>query len=298
MATPSLPSVPVYDIPFTSLHLNVKNNGLAISTIALYNFLHNSNPVKDRLKIVYTFFNMDEYTSLSSDLINKSKLIDLIRNSFDMSELRSLCFELEVIYDDIFGERLIDKARELVLYMERQNRVNELVKGCKKLRPGKDWDSVYSPLDQPTALSRSLDADNGPLKQPKTIFTWRKASILLILVISLPFLLGLFLRFQCNEVLVSFRVSPHAQETVIVYSESKFTVLPEHILQISPDIEWLNYYTCKWDVGGDIEILDTSNCNLRLRTGDDDVQDTITLTLHQTGCRLDKVQNLFLVPTQ
>lgn len=44
----------------------------------------------------------------------------LIRETFDLGELRTLCFDLDVKYDDLGGEGLSAKTRELILFLQRQ----------------------------------------------------------------------------------------------------------------------------------------------------------------------------------
>ena len=44
----------------------------------------------------------------------------------DLEELRTLCFYLEVDYDNLRGEGKSAKARELIRGLERQNRVHEI----------------------------------------------------------------------------------------------------------------------------------------------------------------------------
>lgn len=43
----------------------------------------------------------------------------LICQSFNLEELRTMCFELKVIYDDLGGEGLSAKTRELILHLQR-----------------------------------------------------------------------------------------------------------------------------------------------------------------------------------
>jgi hypothetical protein len=54
------------------------------------------------------------------------KLHRLLTVHFDEEELRTLCFHLGVDYNDLGGEGKTGKARELVLYLERQGRLEEL----------------------------------------------------------------------------------------------------------------------------------------------------------------------------
>lgn len=48
------------------------------------------------------------------------KLRQILTSRLDESELQTLCFDLGVNYDDLPGEVLSDKARELILKMGRQ----------------------------------------------------------------------------------------------------------------------------------------------------------------------------------
>lgn len=58
---------------------------------------------------------------------------------FNESELRSLAFTLGVEYENLIGETKQDKARELVTYMERRDRMGELMALLVERRPGVAW---------------------------------------------------------------------------------------------------------------------------------------------------------------
>ncbi|MCL5995688.1 MAG: hypothetical protein M1546_06490 [Chloroflexi bacterium] len=58
---------------------------------------------------------------------------------FSMSELQELCFALSIDDENLPGLAKADKARELVLYCERHNRVGELKAMCRARRPHLDW---------------------------------------------------------------------------------------------------------------------------------------------------------------
>jgi hypothetical protein len=47
-------------------------------------------------------------------------LLQLIAQHFSSEELRTLCFQLSVDFDDLPGETKTAKIRELILYFERQ----------------------------------------------------------------------------------------------------------------------------------------------------------------------------------
>jgi hypothetical protein len=62
--------------------------------------------------------------------------------SFDLEELRTLCFELGVDYDTLRGEGKAGKARELVLSALRTRRLPNLVEAARGLRPNISWPVV------------------------------------------------------------------------------------------------------------------------------------------------------------
>ncbi len=55
---------------------------------------------------------------------------------------RDLCFDLHVNYDGLPGEGTRNKARELVAYCKRRERIPELVKAIVERRPNISWASV------------------------------------------------------------------------------------------------------------------------------------------------------------
>jgi hypothetical protein len=58
---------------------------------------------------------------------------------FDDEELRTLCFDTDVDYDNLRGQGKEAKARELIDYMQRQGRLGDLIDACRKTRPRIDW---------------------------------------------------------------------------------------------------------------------------------------------------------------
>jgi internalin A len=59
--------------------------------------------------------------------------------SFSDNELRDMCFELCVDYEELPGEGKSGKARELISYLDRRGRLAELVAVGKRLRPDVGW---------------------------------------------------------------------------------------------------------------------------------------------------------------
>jgi hypothetical protein len=66
-------------------------------------------------------------------------LLPILSARFDLEELRTLCFELGVDFDDLRGEGKTAKARELILRMQRRQQVEKLIKKIRDMRPDIDW---------------------------------------------------------------------------------------------------------------------------------------------------------------
>lgn len=75
-----------------------------------------------------------------------SSLRELIRTSFDESELKDLCHDLAVDYEDLPAVGKAAKVRELILYCERHGRLPELIAACRQSRPHIVWPDASWPL--------------------------------------------------------------------------------------------------------------------------------------------------------
>jgi hypothetical protein len=94
-----------------------------------------------------------------------SKLRQMLAEYFSEGDLRTLCFDLGMDYDDLPGQGKANKARELVAYLDRRGRIPELVGMCQELRPNVAWGEsrdrdgkVPSPS---TARSAGMDYELG-----------------------------------------------------------------------------------------------------------------------------------------
>jgi len=62
-------------------------------------------------------------------------LLEILIARFNDSELRALCFDLNIDYENLRGQGKADKAMELVTYCERHDRVSALSQALRNLRP-------------------------------------------------------------------------------------------------------------------------------------------------------------------
>lgn len=69
------------------------------------------------------------------------KLFQILSSRFDEGEVKTLCFGLEgVDYDSLPDQGKENKIRELISYLERRERLAELMEIGKELRPDINWD--------------------------------------------------------------------------------------------------------------------------------------------------------------
>lgn len=66
-------------------------------------------------------------------------LLRTLNQDFNDNEFRTLCLELNVIYDNLSGGGLEGKQRELLLLLERNGRLPELINLLRQKRPNFNW---------------------------------------------------------------------------------------------------------------------------------------------------------------
>jgi tetratricopeptide (TPR) repeat protein len=81
---------------------------------------------------------------------------------FGEGELRTLSFDLGIDYESLPGEGKADKARELVVTLQRHTRLAELIAITKRLRPQVDWGVWAVPINDLTTLPKQGIPHNLP----------------------------------------------------------------------------------------------------------------------------------------
>ncbi|MDQ1301718.1 MAG: hypothetical protein QG637_1640 [Chloroflexota bacterium] len=80
----------------------------------------------------------------------RTQLRQLLDERFSDGELRTLCCDLDVDYDDLPGSGKADKARELVSYMARRGSLSKLVRVGQQSRPDAPWPAIEAERAQPS----------------------------------------------------------------------------------------------------------------------------------------------------
>lgn len=81
--------------------------------------------------------NLSGFSNSNKELsrLSAPDLRRLINKDFNDSELRDLCHDMKIDYEALPGQGKNDKVRELVIYVERHNRMGELEQNYRRLRP-------------------------------------------------------------------------------------------------------------------------------------------------------------------
>lgn len=82
-----------------------------------------------------------------SDRQHLIALREILSTRFSEDDLRTLCFDLDFVeYDDLPGQGRGNKARELVAFAERHDKVAQLVDAGQRLRPDVPWEGVLQDM--------------------------------------------------------------------------------------------------------------------------------------------------------
>jgi formylglycine-generating enzyme required for sulfatase activity len=77
--------------------------------------------------------------------IDRLRLLQAVSRYFSEEELRTLCYELEIDYDDLPARGKTSKARELIFHCERTRQLGDLIALCQEKRPLVDWPAFVRP---------------------------------------------------------------------------------------------------------------------------------------------------------
>jgi hypothetical protein len=90
--------------------------------------------------------------------MDRVELAKFIRDKFNDRELRDLCFELHIDYESLPGEGKAAKARELVSFCERRDRLPELERTAQQVLAAEAQSSVPATdrAREKTSLQRQL----------------------------------------------------------------------------------------------------------------------------------------------
>ncbi|HEX6386330.1 MAG TPA: hypothetical protein VF177_16790, partial [Anaerolineae bacterium] len=87
-----------------------------------------------------------------------SNLHRLLNQYFNLEEIRTLCFQMNVDYESVRGEEKPSRIRELLIALGRNGRLPELVELVRRERPRVSWPPVPDDFQLPAALESGSSA--------------------------------------------------------------------------------------------------------------------------------------------
>jgi hypothetical protein len=101
------------------------------------------------------------------------RLYDVLDNYFDDNDIRKLCFDLRVDYQDLAGTSKAARVIELIKYFARSGKIGELIDHCSQIRPNVSWSdlraaAINNPLivDKPDKGLEHGASSHPPTGQP------------------------------------------------------------------------------------------------------------------------------------
>lgn len=128
-----------------------------------------------------------------------SSLQRLMVERLSLSEVETLCFDLRVNYEDLPGETLSDKTRELILTMGRRRELERLLWALAQNRP--DLAGTPALRSDPGSLAAMYRVLPSPDSQPVvTARPSRRRRIALTIVVALGLIGAIFVMARWDEI--------------------------------------------------------------------------------------------------
>ncbi|MBX3056688.1 MAG: hypothetical protein KF770_09475 [Anaerolineae bacterium] len=78
---------------------------------------------------------------MAAPMVSSSQLAQALNRYFNSAELRELCHDLGIEYENLGGKSKSEKALELIGYCERHGRTDDLINYIQRARPNMDWNT-------------------------------------------------------------------------------------------------------------------------------------------------------------
>ncbi|MFN2123655.1 MAG: SUMF1/EgtB/PvdO family nonheme iron enzyme [Candidatus Promineifilaceae bacterium] len=95
---------------------------------------------------------------------DRQKLIglrELLSDSFNLEELRLLCFDLGLDYENLAGGTKTTKMQDLITYLQRRGELQKLLDEVKSQRPNVDWPDFSIGTENSTPTEKVSEEDTA-----------------------------------------------------------------------------------------------------------------------------------------
>jgi len=84
---------------------------------------------------------------------DRVRLRDLLDTLFSLDDIRALCFNLGIDFDNLPGDTKVMRAQNLILYCEQRGRTDDLIRCARTVNPNMPWPAPNTDADKPNRLS-------------------------------------------------------------------------------------------------------------------------------------------------
>jgi hypothetical protein len=169
--------------------------------------------------------------------MGRAELRSLIAIHLNLEELHTLCFDLNINFDNLPGKGLEAKARDLVALLERSGRVDALISELHKRRSMVDWDAAwrqvgidYIPPERVPSLTDPTATTSTSQVQRTLRNTLPLAIAAILLVVVVAFVLSSLLKGDGDD---GSQVAGTPSASPVVHVEAS-TTDPESIVTPTP----------------------------------------------------------------
>ncbi|MCA9928533.1 MAG: hypothetical protein KC419_08650, partial [Anaerolineales bacterium] len=148
--------------------------------------------------------------------VDPRKLLRALIDLFNENDLRDFCFELTIDYENLPPGGKKDKARELISYFSRRNRLNYLVSVFQELRPQVTLDDIVLQAGDEDPTKNDITIQPAPTSLPQD------KSNTVIAGQSLTALIRLLSKPEVRTAVVAFQTDfEAASEQIIILADFK-----------------------------------------------------------------------------
>jgi len=109
--------------------------------------------------------------NLQLEPVDQIKLFGEMKKALNTSELRILCFELGLNYEDLEGNNLQERILEFIRYYNRRGEITLVLTAMKRIRPRQNeyWNQIQAQLieQRNKHLQESEDLENYTASLPE-----------------------------------------------------------------------------------------------------------------------------------
>lgn len=161
-------------------------------------------------------------------LLNKypSNLRYLVDKHFNLEDLQVLCFDLEVDYEHLPGDTKPIKIISLILYLQRENRLPDLLEYCRNARPRVHWPEWPPSSQGESEQEQPLETNNKTTNDDLSIPDWLSELYTIVITFRNE------LTFHTEAITVFDAIRKEISQLTLLIT-SQLQVTPHHLMKLA-----------------------------------------------------------------